>query len=148
MPNYLQNTSKYQKFSFSAPSEVQKTAVNSVQGLTGCYSTEKVYTWTIGVCVDSVGCSDEFVWSPAVCLPEMPKIHQVSAGGQDFTLTVMAPCLREARVAHLNLIFSTERGLRGNQAPQDRRPESPSASQHIVQPSPESPVQGGLGKKK
>ena len=29
-----------------------------------------------------LGCSDEFVWSPAVCLPVTPKIHLKSAGGQ------------------------------------------------------------------
>lgn len=33
----------------------------------------------VGAWVDggatNLGCSDEFVWSPAVCLPVTPKIH-------------------------------------------------------------------------
>lgn len=34
---------------------------------------------SVGAWVDggatNLGCSDEFVWSPAVCLPVTPKIH-------------------------------------------------------------------------
>lgn len=62
-------------------------------------------------------------------------------GGQGSTSTATALCIGEARVAHLNLIFSTEWGLWGNQAPQDRSLESPEASKHAVQPSLESPTQ-------
>lgn len=53
-----------------------KNGINSVQGLKGCYSTEKcIPELSVCACVDGVGCSDEFVWIPAVCLPATPKIH-------------------------------------------------------------------------
>lgn len=59
----------------------------------------------------NLGCFDEFVWSPAVCLLLTPRIHLKSGRGQGSTSTAMAVCLGEAQVVHLNLIFSTERGL-------------------------------------